>query len=126
MDQTDIWRDITTSVNQALEVRLELLNEVSLVQRSDALLARLPGVTGARVATTALLLRRYHTGLHRELCRVRQPRTRPATVEDALRELTRAVLVTVGIGEGVSVEAAVAMALVLNKRGIVPFCAQSR
>ena len=123
MDQTDIWRDITTSVQQALDVRLDLLSEASLVQRSDALLTRLPRITGSQTATTAVFLGRYHTVLHQELCRAQQPRSLAATVEDELRELTRAVLVTVGIGEGVSVEAAVGLALVLFKRGVVPFCA---
>jgi hypothetical protein len=126
MYQTDIWRDIMTSVHQALAGRLDRLSEVSLMQRSDALLARLPGVTGAQVATTALLLRRYNTGLHTELWCAQGTRNRAVTIEGKLGELTRAVLVTVGIGEGVSVEAAVAMALVLYKRGVVPLCASSR
>ena len=124
MYQTNIWQDITTSVNQALDVRLDLLDEVSLVRRSDALHTRLPGLTGSRSTTTAMLLGRYHTPLHKELCRAQQPRVMAATVEDDLREITRAVLLTVGIGEGVSVEAAVGMALVLYKRGVVRFCAQ--
>ena len=124
MSRTDIWRDISTSVQQALDVRLDRLNEAGLVHRSDALLARLPGITGAQPSTTAVLLGRYHALLHKELCRAQQPRTLAATVEDDLRELTRAVLMTVGIGEGVSVEAAVGMALVLYKRGLVSFCAQ--
>ncbi len=123
MYQTEIWRDITTSVHQALFAKLDLLNEASLMHRSDALLAKLPGVTGSRMVTTAALLGRYHTPLHKELCRAHQPRTPSATVEDDLGEITRTVLVTIGIGEGVSVEAAVGMALVLYKRGVVPFCA---
>ena len=122
--QTDIWRDITTSVHQALDVRLDLLNEASLVQRSDALLARLPSVTRSPSVTTAGLLARYHTVLHKQLCRAQQPHRMGATIEADLRELTRAVLVTVGIGEGISVEAAVGLALVLYKRGVVRFCAQ--
>ena len=40
MYQTDSWRASMTSVDQALAVRLELLTEVSLVLRSDALRAR--------------------------------------------------------------------------------------
>ena len=123
MYQPDIWRDITTSVRQALEGRLDLLSGASLVHRSDVLLARLPSVSGSQPATTAVFLRRYHTRLQKELCRGDQPRTVTATLEDDLRELTRAMLVTVGVGEGVSVEAAVGMALVLYKHGIVPFCA---
>src|SRR5580765_3645300 len=121
MYQTNLWQDITTSVHQAMAVRLDLLSEVSLVQRSDALLARLPGVSGAQSMTTATLFGRYHTRLHKELCRADQPRAVAASIEDDLRELTRAVLVTVGSGEGVSVESAVGMALVLYRRGIVSF-----
>src|SRR4051794_24708224 len=123
MYQTDLLHQITTSVHRAIDVRLDLLDEGSLMQRSDALLAGLPGVTGAQVVTTAALLGRYHASLHKELCQVDQPRAIAATVEDDLRELTRAVLVTVGIREGVSIEAAVGMALVLYKRGVVSFCA---
>ena len=123
MYQPDIWRDITTSVQQALDGRLDLLSEASLVHRSDVLLASLPSVSGAQPPTTAVFLRRYHTRLQQELCRGDQPRTGARTLEDDLRELTRAMVVTVGVGEGVSVEVAVGVALVLYKRGIVPFCA---
>jgi hypothetical protein len=73
-----------------------------------------------------VFLQRYHTRLQKELCRAQQPRSVAPTLGDDLRELTRAMLVTVGIGEGISVEAVVGMALVLYKRGIVPFCAQQR
>ena len=121
MYQIDISRDITASVQQALDRRLEQLNEVSLVQRSDALLATLPGLARSQAATTAALLTRYHPMVHMELNRGHPPGTMPPTVVDELRELTRAVLLTVGIKEGVSVEAAVGMALVLYKRGGVPF-----
>ena len=123
MYQTNLWQDITASVHQAIAVRLDLLSEGRLVQRSDALLAKLPGVSRAQSVTTATLLGRYHTHLHKELCCANQPRTGAASIEDDLFELTRAVLVTVGVGEGVSVEAAVGMALVLYRRGIVAFCA---
>ncbi len=123
MYETDLWRDITTSIHHALSARLDLFTEDSLVRRSDTLLARLPSVNGSGLTTTAMLLGRYHTVLHKEVCRAHQPRTLGGTVEDDLRELTRAMLVTVGIGEGISVEAAVGMALVLYKRGVAPFCA---
>ncbi len=123
MYQTNLWQEITTSVHQILDVRLDLLSEGSLVQRSDALLATLPGVSGAQSLTTAMLLGRYHVRLQKELCRAAQPRVVGASIEDDLHELTRAILVTVGIGEGVSVEAAAGMALVLYRRGIVSFCA---
>ena len=123
MYQTNLWQEITTSVQHIMDVRLDLLSESSLVQRSDALLATLPGLSGAQSVTTATLLGRYHTRLQKEVCRAAQPRVVGASIEDELRELTRAILVTVGIGEGVSVEAAAGMALVLYRRGIVSFCA---
>ena len=123
MYQTDIWRAITTSVQQALAGCLDLLDAATLARRSDALLARLPGVSGSQPATMAVFLRRYHTRLQKELCRADRPGTGAATIEDDLRALTRAMLVTVGSGEGVSVEVAVGMALVLCTRGIALFCA---
>jgi len=123
MDQTEIWRDITTSVQRALHERLDRLDEAGLVQHSDALLATLPSVSGFQ-PTTAAFLRRYHTQLHQEVCRGNQPRAMAAPVADELCDLTRAVLLTVGITEGVSIEAAVGLALVLYKRGVAPFCAQ--
>ena len=42
MYQTNLWREITTSVQHIMDVRLDLLSEGSVVQRSDALLATLP------------------------------------------------------------------------------------
>ena len=124
MYQSDISRDITASVDQALEAGLERLTEAGLVRHSDALLTRLPGSAGAQWATTATLLGRYHKRLHQQLCMAQQPRRLPAaSLREELRELTRAVLVTVGIGEGISVEAAVGMAFVLHRRGIANFCA---
>ena len=56
------------------------------------------------------------------MCRADQPHVDATRSEDDLRELTRAVLVTVGSGEGVSVETAAGMALVVYRRGIVSFC----
>ncbi len=123
MYQAVIRQDIITSVDRALAARHDQLNEAAMVRRSDSLLATLPGVSGARAATTAMLLRRYHAPLRRELCQGNQPRVGAMAVEDELQELTRAVLVTIGIGEGISIEAAVGMALALHKRGVGPFCA---
>jgi hypothetical protein len=123
MNQTTIWQDIATSVHQALGEHLDLMTEQGLVQRSDSLLARLPSLDGSQPISTAMFLRRYHTALHQEICRGTQPRMMSATVEDELRDLTRAVILTLGITEGVSVEAAVGLALVVYKRGVMPFCA---
>jgi hypothetical protein len=61
--------------------------------------------------------------LLQEVCRGTQPRTTAATVADELNDLTRAVILTVGTTEGISIEAAVGLALVLYKRGVARFCA---
>ena len=123
MNQTGIRHDITTAVHQAMDEHLELLSEAAMVRRSDALLATLPGGSGSQPATTAMVLRRYQQRLQQELCDGNQPRATAATVQDELGEVTRAVLLTVGIGEGVSIDVAVGLALVLYKRGVAPFCA---
>ncbi len=123
MEQTDIGRDITTAVQRALAARLDQLGEAGLVRHSDALLAQRAGLRGSQQLTTRVLLRRYDTPLHQELCRGQHPRAAGARVTDELCELTRAVLGTVGATEGVSIEAAVGRALVLYKRGIGLFCA---
>jgi hypothetical protein len=121
MHHSQIVEDINTAVHQALAEGLHELDEMDLISRSDALLMNLPIVGGAQ-PTTALLLRRYHMQLHSELCLGQQPRIRVATVEDELRELTRAVIVTMGGAEGLSVEAAALIALVMQKRGLARFC----
>ncbi len=123
MNQTTIWHDITTTVQRALDARLDQFTEAGLVRHSDALLAQLAGLRGAQQLTTRVLLRRYDTPLHHELCRGQHPRAAGASVRDELCDLTRAVLITVGATEGMSIEAAVGLALVLYTRGVVPFCA---
>ncbi len=123
MDHTGIRRDIAAAVHQAVTDQLDGLNEAAMVRRSDALLASLPGIGGSRPTTTAMLLLRYHTPLHQELCSRDQPRVAAVSVEVELSELTRAVLLTAGIREGMSIDAALGMALVLYKRGVAPFCA---
>lgn len=123
MNQTTTWQDITTSVHRALGEHLDLISEDGLMQRSDMLLAQLPRHSGSQPISTALFLRRYHTALHQEMCQGNQPRMSLDTVEDELRDLTRAVILTIGSTEGVSVEAAVGLALVLYKRGVIQLCA---
>lgn len=123
MNQPTTWQDITTSVHRALREQLDLMPEDGLVQRSDLLLAQMPRHSGSQPISTALFLRRYHTALHQEMCEGTQPRMNSASVEDELRDLTRAVMLTIGSTEGVSVEAAVGLALVLYKRDIIQFCA---
>lgn len=123
MQHTTIRQDIATSVHRALSEQLDLVPEDDLVQRSDTLLSTLPSHSGSQPISTALLLRRYNTALHQEICLGTQPRMLAATVEDELRDLTCAVMLATGSTEGVSVEAAVGLALVLYKRGVIPFCA---
>jgi hypothetical protein len=123
MDHSRIWHDITASVEYVLRPGLDRLTEERLIARSDALLAMLPGVGGAQLITTTGFLRRYDTTLHHELCHGTRPYSSAATAAEQLHDLTRAVLVT-GAAEGMSIEAAVGVALVLHKRGIVQFCAQ--
>jgi len=122
MHHSEIWQDINTAVHRAVRDRLFQLDERDLTERSDDLLESLPIVGGAQ-PSTALLLRRYHTQLHHELCADNQPRSTLTSIEDELRELTRAVMVTVD-DEGISVENAVLLALILHKRGLATFCAQ--
>lgn len=123
MEQPTIWQDIATSVQRALIEQLDLSPEDDLVQRSDTLLARMPSLIGSQPTSTALVLRRYQRALHQEICLGTQPRITAATVEDELRDLARAVMLTMGSTEGVSVEAAVGLALVLYKRDVLRFCA---
>ncbi len=123
MNQTPLWYDITNTVQQALLQRLDHLIEAGLVRHSDALLAQLAGLRGSQQPTTRILLRRYDTPLHQELCRGQHPRVSGASVTEELCDLTRAVLITVGATEGVSIEAAVGLALILYTRGVAQFCA---
>lgn len=122
MDHSKIWHDITASVQYALRPGLDRRTVEGLSARSDALLSMLPGVTGAQLVTTAGFLQRYDATLHHELCRGTRPSSSAGAVADQLHELTRAVLVT-GASEGMSIEAAVGIALVLHKRGLAQFCA---
>ena len=122
MNQTPLSHDITTTIQQALLQRRDRRDPARLVQQSDALLAtRARG--GGTPPTTAGFLRRYHTPLQQAVCRGRQPRMTPASVADELTHLTQAVLLTIGTTEGISIEAAVGLALVLYTRGIAQFCA---
>lgn len=124
MHHSEIWEDINTAVHRAVRDRLFELHDHDLIEQSDGLLANLPTM-GGQQPTTALLLRRYHTQLHQELCAGNQPRTNFEYLEDELRELTRAVIVTIDADEGISVDNAVLLALILHKQGLANFCARS-
>ncbi len=122
MDHTQLWHDITASIQYAIQERLAGLPEEWLIARSDGMLGMLPGISGAQQLTTVAFLRHYDTTLHYELCRGMRPYSSAGTVAGQLHDLTRAVLVT-GAVEGLSIEAAVAIALVLHTRGLAQFCA---
>ena len=120
MQHLEIWRAINEAVHDALLDGDHRLSEQELFRRADELLRRLP-VVGGTQPTAALLLRRYHTQLRKELCLGNEPRRLPDVVEDEVRELTRAVLVAID-SEGISVEGAVLLALAIRARGVEEFC----
>jgi hypothetical protein len=122
MNHTRLWHDLTTAIQDAVRDHRDRLPEGALVHHSDALLAMLPRSAGAQPTTTAAFLRQHATPLHAALCRGQQPRILAATVAEQLHASTRAVLLA-GVGTGMSIEAAVAVALVLYTRGVASFCA---
>jgi hypothetical protein len=122
MDRTAIWQDINDAVDQALDERLHLLDLTDLVRRSDALVARLPRMSNMPT-TTVGLLRRYHSQLQQELCQGNRPRMHFEHLEDQLRELTRAIVATITADNGLPIENAVLLALILHSRGIDSLCA---
>jgi hypothetical protein len=126
MYEMNVLQDIVIGVQHALARQLDRLDEASLMQQSDAFLATLPGARGAHLTTTAELLRRYDAPLHEILCWNQQPRSASATVGDELRDLARAIVLTLGPTEGISVDSAVSLALVLHKRGVGSFCTQPK
>lgn len=126
MKQSAIQQDITIAVRQALHQRLDQLGEPALMQHSDLLLATLPGMRGAQPLSTAQLLLRYGPSLAGDVCRGNLAGIPAEHVQDRLGRLTRAVLLSVGVGEGVSVEIALGIALVLYKRDSARCAARSR
>lgn len=124
MHHSPIWEDINLAVHHAINDRLHLLDEGDLIERSDAILATVP-IVGGQQPTTALLLRRYESDLRQELCVEGHPRSTFETLEDQLRELTRAVMVAIDSAEGISVDSAVLLALVVRLRGVEPLCGGS-
>jgi hypothetical protein len=123
MYQSDLTRDITTAVQRALRQHFDARPAVDGLQYSDELLRVLPAMRGAPPATTAMLLQRYQAPLQQALCRNHRPRQQGASIADQLDDLTRAVLMAVGTTEGLSIESAVGMALVLHRRGLASLCA---
>ena len=109
MEQLEIWQTISETTHNAIQDGLHRLSEHELLRRADEILRRMPVVGGAQ-PTAALLLRRYQFALRKELCEGPRPRSLPEDVEEQVRELTRAVMVTVDLNEGFSIEAAVLLA----------------
>lgn len=122
MAQPEIFEAINESVHDALLDGLHLLDQDDLLYRADDLLRRLPSVAGTP-PTSGLLLRRYRGALQKELCLGREPRPLPDVIEDEVREITRAVMVSVGLSEGFSVETSVLLALAIRAGGIETLCA---
>lgn len=123
MHHSQIWEDISTGVDAALANGLHLLDENDLIDRADRLFANVPTAGGTQ-PTTALLLRKYHAQLHAELCTGSRPRAHFETLDDELRELTRAVVVAVDSSEGTSIETSVLLGLIIYQRGLAHFCAR--
>jgi hypothetical protein len=121
MHHLDIWETINAAVHDALLDEVHTLGEAELLRRADALLLGLPSVSGSP-PTAALLLRRHRAALQKELCAGRVPRPLPDVIEDEVRELTRAVMVSVDVSEGFSVEAAVLLALAIRAGGLERLC----
>jgi hypothetical protein len=123
MYKLDIWKDINDAVRNAMVNNWHLLDEDDLIERSDALLTTLP-VVGKEQPSTAALLKRYQGRLQQELCVGRQPRiTNLHLVQEELVEITRGVVVAIEGSEGISIESAVYLALVIRARGLANFCA---
>lgn len=123
MYNLQIWKDINAAVRAAMLDNLHEQDEDDLVEQSDALLATLP-VVGKDQPSTLALLKRYQGRLQQELCIGRQPRIAEFhLVQEELVEITRGVMVAIEGSEGISIESAVYLALVLRARGLADFCA---
>jgi len=121
MDHLEIWETINAAVHDALLDDLDTLSEAELLRRADNLLLGLPSVGGSPTSAS-LLLRRHRVALQKELCAGYPPRPLPDAIEDEVRELTRAVMVSVDVGEGFSVESAVLFALAIRAGGVKRLC----
>ncbi len=123
MYNLDIWKDINEVVRTIIINDVHLLDEQDLVERSDELLTSLP-VVGKEQITTMVLLRRYQGRLQQELCVGNRPRIPEfQLVQEELVEITRGVMVAIEGSEGISIESAVYIALVIRARGLARFCA---
>ncbi len=123
MYNLDIWKDINAAARAAILDDLHELDEDDLLERSDALLATLP-VVGKEQPTTLGLLKRYQGRLQQELCIGNEPRIAEFhLVQEELVEITRGIMVVIEGSEGISIESALHLALVLRARGLANFCA---
>ena len=121
MHHLEIWQTINQAVHNALLDGAHTLSERELLRRADDLLLGMP-IAGGGQPTAALLLRRSHRILQRELCDGSVPRPLGTIVEDEVRELTRAIMVAVDLTEGFSVDTAVLLALAIRAGGVERLC----
>ncbi|MBA3946321.1 MAG: hypothetical protein H0X37_17370 [Herpetosiphonaceae bacterium] len=122
MDELELIETLNGAVHKALLNNYHTLSEHQLLELSDQLLVDMPTL-GGTAPTAAVLLRHYHSTLHRELCIGQTPRSIPYVIEDEVRMLTRAVMVAIETQEGIPVDASVLLALTLRARGIDKLCA---
>ncbi len=121
MDELELIETLNGAVHKALLNNYHTMSEYQLLELSDQLLVDMPTLGGA-APTAALLLRHYHSALHRELCIGQTPRPIPYVIEDEVRMLTRAVMVAIETQEGIPVDASVLLALALRAGGIDKLC----
>ena len=122
MDELELVETLNGEVHKALLNNYHTLSEQRLIELANGALMDMPTLDG-NAPTAGLLLRHYHSALHRELCSGQTPRPMPYVIEDEVRMLTRAVMVAIETQEGISVEASVLLALAIRAGGVAKLCA---
>ncbi|GAC1549803.1 MAG: hypothetical protein NVS2B7_25850 [Herpetosiphon sp.] len=121
MTDANLIETLNSAVHRALQNNYHQLNDHDLIVLADELLQTMPMMTAVKVGA-AQLLRRYRPSLQRELCNGSAPIPLPAVIEDEVRILTRAIMVSIESQEGISVEACVLLGLVLRAQGLSTLC----
>lgn len=123
MSEPEIITILNDAVHNALLNRQHELREDELRSQANALLATMPSLGNNTSASVDQLLHRYHGTLHKELCNGLEPVAQPEVIEDELRMITRAVVVAIETQEGISMESAVLLALIIRAHGLDKLCA---